>query len=98
MKYLEKYINEQTFESIKKLYNAQMLEMIKTERRNIEQVINLFLDYGFKDINKIFLYHFNIFVLSSYYVEDKLHDFEKMLGENWIIMIEQNHNLLEIIK
>lgn len=93
--FLDKYLNET---KLKLLYNVYEEQYIKElEEENFKNIYALFKKYNFYFMDDIILNYLEIFEKDPNYVEIKILELNKQLGEKYIYIIGNDMRYLENI-
>ena len=92
--FIKKYIKENFYNQIIDNYEKKYLEEIDEEQ--FVNIYSLFKCYNFKNIDNIALYYLEIFNCDYEYVKSTLDKLRKIMGNNFVSIIENNLRYLKI--
>lgn len=93
--FLDKYLNETKLKLLYNVYEEQYIKELDEE--NFKNIYELFKKYNFYFIDDIILNYLEIFEKDPNYVEIKILELIKQLGEKYIYIIGNDMRYLENI-
>jgi hypothetical protein len=83
------------FDKIETLYGKETLELINNNTEDVVTNINYLISLGFDDVEDIFERYTLIFIEDTITFKDKIDKLIKVLGNNYVDILEENIELWE---
>jgi hypothetical protein len=83
------------FDKIETIYGKETLELINNNIEDVVSNINYLISLGFDDVEDIFERYTLIFIEDTITFKDKIDKLIKVLGNNYVDILEENMEIWE---